>query len=89
MANGQQTRTISFFLGVALAVTGLLLNVAVLAASFLGSELFSANVFSTAFMGIVLGVAGYFMGARRLGIAAVVVTVVVTVIGAVVERWVS
>jgi hypothetical protein len=88
MANGSQKQTIVFGLGVALAVTGLLVNVAVLAAALYGSEMFSSNVFNTLFLGIVLGVAGYVLGARKLGIAAVVVTVAATLVGAVLEQWV-
>lgn len=89
MTNGGQKRTVVFFLGVALSVTGLLVNVAVLAAALYGSEMFSANVFNTLFLGIVLGVAGYFMGARKLGIATVIVTIATTLVGAVLEQWLS
>ena len=88
MADGSQKRTVVFGLGVALAATGLLVNVAVLAAALYGSEMFSANVFNTLFIGIVLGVAGYFMGARKFGIAAIAVTVFATVVGTVLEQWI-
>jgi hypothetical protein len=79
-------RSLLLFLGMGAAVGALLTNVAVLAAALYGSEMFSANVFDTLFLGIVLGIAGYFMGARKLGVAAVVVTVVATVIGAVLQQ---
>lgn len=62
----------------------LLANVAVLAAAFYGDENFQANVFPTAFIGLSLGFLGYFMGARKLGIAAVVVTVLTLALGTVV-----
>ena len=79
-------RSLLLFLGMGAAVGALLVNVAVLAAALYGSEMFSANVFDTLFLGIVLGVAAYFMGARKLGVAAVVVTVVATVIGAILQQ---
>jgi len=79
-------RSLLLFLGMGAAVGALLANVAVLAAALYGNEMFSANVFDTLFLGIVLGVAGYFMGARKLGVAAVVVTVVTTVLGAVIQQ---
>jgi hypothetical protein len=85
-ANDTPERSLLLFLGMGAAVGALLTNVALLAAALYGSEMFSANVFSTLFLGIVLGVAGYFMGARKLGVAAVVVTVVATVIGAVLQQ---
>lgn len=79
-------RSLLLLLGMGAAVGALLVNVAVLAAALYGSEMFSANVFDTLFLGIVLGVAAYFMGARKLGVAAVVVTVVATVIGAILQQ---
>ena len=79
-------RSLLLFLGMGAAVGGLLANVAVIVAALYGNEMFSANVFDTLFLGIVLGVAGYFMGARKLGVAAVVVTVVATVLGAVLQQ---
>ena len=84
-ASDNPERSLLLFLGMGAAVGALLTNVAVLAAALYGSEMFSANVFDTLFLGIVLRVAGYFMGARKLGVAAVIVTVVATVIGAVIQ----
>jgi hypothetical protein len=66
------------------AAGALLTNVVAVAAAFTGPDNLSANAFPTAFIGITLGLVGYFMGARRLGIAAVVVTVVTLAVGAVV-----
>ena len=85
-ASDTPERSLLLFLGMGAAVGALLTNVAVLAAALYGSEMFSANVFDTLFLGIVLGVAGYFMGACKLGVAAVVVTVVATVIGAFLQQ---
>jgi hypothetical protein len=91
-AGGEEERTASrdpkrsllFFLGTGAAAGALLTNVVAVAAAFTGNDNLSANAFPTAFIGITLGLVGYFMGARRLGIAAVVVTVVTLAVGAVV-----
>ena len=77
-------RSFLLFLGMGAAAGALLTNVVAVAAAFTGDDNLSANAFPTAFIGITLGLVGYFMGARRLGIAAVVVTVVTLAVGAVV-----
>lgn len=91
-AGGEEERAASetprqsllLFLGMGAAVGALLANAAALAAAFYGDENFPANVFPTAFIGITLGFLGYFMGARKLGIAAIVVTLATLVVGTVV-----
>jgi hypothetical protein len=83
-ASDNPKRSLLLFLGMGAAAGALLTNVAALVAAFTGPDNLSANAFPTAFIGITLGLVGYFMGARRLGIAAVVVTVVTLAVGAVV-----
>lgn len=85
-ASRDPKRTFLLFLGMGAAVGGLLTNVAGLAAAFYGNEAFPANAVPTAFIGFALGVLGYFLGARKLGIAAVVVTVLTLVVGSVVAE---
>ena len=78
-AGGEEERAASetpqgsflLFMGMGAAVVALLTNVAALAAAFYGNEQFPANAFPTAFIGITLGLLAFFLGARRLGIAAV------------------
>ncbi len=86
-ASENPRRSFLLFLGIGAAVGALLTNVAALAAAFYGDENFPANAFPTAFIGLSLGFLGYFMGARKLGIAAVVVTVVTLALGTVVVEW--
>ncbi|CAA9447091.1 MAG: hypothetical protein AVDCRST_MAG28-978 [uncultured Rubrobacteraceae bacterium] len=82
-ANETPQRSFLLFMGIGAAVVALLTNVAALAAAFYGNEQFPANAFPTAFIGITLGLLAFFLGARRLGIAAVVVTVVTLVAGSI------
>jgi hypothetical protein len=77
-------RSFLLFMGMGAAVVALLTNVVALAAAFFGNEQFPANAFPTAFIGITLGLLAFFLGARKLGIAAVVVTVITLVVGSIV-----
>lgn len=86
-ASESPKRSFLLFLGIGAAVGALLTNVAALGAAFYGDESFPANAFPVAFIGISLGFLGYFMGARKLGIAAVVATVVTIALGTVVVEW--
>jgi hypothetical protein len=86
MANESPERTVLFVLGVVFSITGILMNFAALAAALYGSDMFSANVANTLFLGVVLGVAGHFMGARKLGLASVTFAVFATFIGALLQQ---
>ena len=86
-ASESPKRSFLLFLGIGAALSALLTNVAGLAAAFYGDENFPANAFPVAFIGLSLGSLGYFMGARKLGIAAIVVTVVTIALGSAVVEW--
>jgi len=86
MANESQERTVVFVLGVLFSITGILMSFAALAAALYGSDMFSANVANTLFLGIVLGGIGYLMGAHKLGLASVAFAVFATFIGALLQQ---
>jgi hypothetical protein len=90
MANESPERTVVFVLGVVFSITGILTNIVVLGAALYdrvyGSELFSSNVANTLFLGMVMGVLGYLMGARKLGLASIAIAVFATLIGALLEQ---
>jgi hypothetical protein len=86
MANESQERTVVFVLGAVFSITRILINFAALAAALYGNDMFSANVANTLFLGIVLGGIGYLMGARKLGLASVAISVFTTLIGALLQQ---
>ena len=73
-------RSIRFFFGAALAVLSMLVGVAVLVSAVTGVGDFANSLVPGAFLGCILGVGGYFLGARKLGVGAVVFTVVALVL---------
>ncbi len=77
-------RSVWFFLGVAAAALSMLIGAAVLVSALTGLGDFANSVVPGAFLGFILGVAGYFLGARKLGIGAVVFTVIALVLAGVV-----
>ncbi len=85
-ASESPQRSLLLFLGMGAAVGALLTNAAALAAAFYGGERFPTEAAPTAFIGLALGFLAYFMGARKLGIAAIVVTLVTLVVGSAVVQ---
>lgn len=73
-------------LGLGAGLTGLLADIVGVATAFFKDTGFSANVLTLAFAGFMLGVAGYFLGARRLGAAAAIGAVAMIPIGALVTQ---
>lgn len=76
---GREKQARSFF-GLAAAALGVLLALAVvvIALTQQGSVL---GAMSTALLGIILGIVGYSLGARRLGTAAAVLSIIAVLFG--------
>lgn len=71
---------VKLLVGRILSVVGLLIAIAGMVTLFLGASGGSSADISDGAIALILGVAGYFLGATRLGLAAVVVGVVVIVL---------
>ena len=81
---GKEKRAQSLF-GLAAPALGILLALA--AAVMAATQQFSVlGATSTAFLGIILGIVGYFLGARRLGAVAAVLSIVALIFGLAVSQ---
>lgn len=84
----ENKQSIRSFLGMSAAMVAILTNVLAVAAlvgfTFFDNILVSNSGLPIIFFALVLAVAGYALGARRLGIAAIVLTLAVGVLGTVI-----
>ena len=81
---GRPTPARSLF-GIVAAALGILLGLAAAAmASIQENSVLGAT--TTAFVGIILGVVGYYLGTRRLGTAAAVLSIVALIFGLAVSQ---
>ena len=84
----ENKRSIRLFLGIAAAIFAMLINVAIvggLVASIFFNFIVGKNSgLPTIFLTLTLGVVGYLLGARKLGIGAIAFTAVVGVLTAIV-----
>jgi hypothetical protein len=62
----------------------MLISAAAVASAFSADIQFESTGLPAGFLGVILGLLGYFLGARRLGAMAIVFTVLAGVLGAVV-----
>ena len=70
----RRVRSVRSFLGLIVCVLGLLMAVGGILEVFVGGAASASNISSGA-TGIVLGIVGYFLGARRLAVATVILCV--------------
>jgi hypothetical protein len=80
----ENKRSFRFFLGAGAAITAMLISAAAVASAFSADIQFESTGLPAGFLGVILGLLGYFLGARRLGAMAIVFTVLAGVLGAVV-----
>ncbi len=80
----ENKRSFRFFLGAGAAMSAVLISVAAVVSAFSTDVQFESSGLPAGFLGFILGLSGYFLGARRLGAGAIVFTVLATVLGAVV-----
>ncbi len=81
-------RSIRFFLGAAAAVLAIFIDVAILgglvASIVFNLMLFSTGGFPVIFFVVILALAGYLLGPRKLGLGAIAFTVVAVVLSVIV-----
>jgi len=75
-----RVRSIRSFLGLVLCVLGLLFAAGGILEAFVGGAGSASNV-SAGPIGVVLGIVGYFMGARRLAVATITPSIVAIFFG--------
>ena len=80
----ENKRSFRFFLGAGAAITAMLISAAAVASAFSADIQFESTGLPAGFLGVILGLLGYFLGAHRLGAMAIVFTVLAGVLGAVV-----
>ena len=80
----ENKRSFRFFLGAGAAMSAVLISVAAVVSAFSTDIQFASSGLPAGFLGFILALSGYLLGARRLGAGAIVFTVLATVLGAVV-----
>ena len=80
----ENKRSFRFFLGAAAAISAVLISALAVVSAFTTDIQFESTGLPAGFLGFILGLVGYFLGARRLGAGAIVFTVLAAVLGAVI-----
>ena len=85
---GEETRrSVWFFVGMGLAGSAILVDVAAVISAFFNDQQFVNNAVPVAFLAFMMAIIGYLLGARMIAVGAVVFTVIALAVAAAIVQW--